>query len=143
MNSKPRPYVSVAVICEKVLEEKNGSLSIIRIADQVQVPDQQLPPGVLPAAALQGLIAVKSGDAVGEFTLKVNAINPKGESKEIYSVPFKLLGKDHGQNFILILTLGIENEGVHWFNVLVDDELITRIPLTVVRIPAQTQVATK
>jgi hypothetical protein len=33
---KPRPYVTAALLCERVIQEKDESLSIVRIIDNIQ-----------------------------------------------------------------------------------------------------------
>ena len=33
---KPRPYVTAAMLCEKVIQEKDESITIVRIADTLQ-----------------------------------------------------------------------------------------------------------
>jgi hypothetical protein len=131
---KPRPYVALAVLCEKVLVEKDDVLTAVRIIDKLtlQLPPAGMPEGMKPAIQITGLIGLKSGDAVGDFTLRLNITNPLGElRKDVITLPVKLLGGDHGQNFVINLGLGIENEGVYWFDVMLDDEVLTRTPLTI------------
>jgi len=135
---KQLPYITAALLCEKVLEEKNGTLSIIHIADKLNYRIEGLPEGFKPAIALTGLIALKSGPVVGDHTVKITVERPGGERKEVASIPFKLLGKDQGQNVILNITLGIEQEGVYWFDVFFDEDLLTRMPLMIVQEQAQT-----
>src|SRR5215831_7001617 len=71
------PYVAAALICEKVLQETNGSISIIRLADRVDItkpPD--FPAGVKPMIQLNGFVSLKSGDTKGDFTLTIEGTNP-------------------------------------------------------------------
>jgi hypothetical protein len=130
---KPRPYITAALLCEKVLQEKDETLTLVRIADKLQyeVQGPALPEGAKPLIGLQGLIGIKSGPVVGKHTLKIVGEKPNGERKELHVVPLELLGKDHGQNIILNLVLGIDQDGLHWFDVIFDDELLTRIPLII------------
>ena len=53
------------------------------------------------------------------------------------------MGKDHGQNLIVNMTLGIEEDGLYWFDVIFDDEVLTKIPLMVAQesTPAPTPTA--
>ncbi len=129
---KPLPFLSAAVLCEKVLQESNGSLTLVRLADRVDYDLSLLPAGVQPVMAIQGLISVKSGPAVGAYKLKVVGINPKGQSHQLIESVFTLKGNDQGQNLILNLTLLITGEGLHWFDVFIEDHLMTRIPLMLV-----------
>src|SRR5271166_3419843 len=94
MEQRPRPYLTAAVLCERVLIEKDDSISAIRIADKLTL---QLRPGGLPAdakplVAITLLVAVKSKEPVGESEIIVNAIRPSGEAKQVASLPFNLLG---------------------------------------------------
>lgn len=130
---KPRPYITAALLCERVLEEKNGSLSAIRIADRLEYRLEGAPEGLKPAIAVSGLVCLKSGPVVGDHTVRMIVERPGGDRKEAYSFPVKLLGKDHGQNLIMNISLGIEREGLYWFDLLFDEDLLTRIPLMVVQ----------
>jgi hypothetical protein len=139
MEGKPRPYIIAALLCEKILEEKDGSLTIVRIADRIeweivgagQTPAAQ---GIRPTISITGLLSLKSGPVKGEFPVQIKVVKPNGElMKEVFSCSIKLLGGDHGQNTIINISLAAEQEGLHWFDVYFDDDLLTRIPLMVVK----------
>lgn len=134
---KPRPYVTAALLCEKVLQEKEGSLSLIRIADNIQYRPVGAPEGVKPIINIQGLVGLKSGPVKGNHTMKIVVERPSGERKEVFSQPVTFLGRDHGQNLILNVGLAIEQDGLYWFDVMFDDEVLTRIPLMVIRLQEQ------
>jgi len=133
MNEKPKPYLTAALICEKVLEEKDGNLSVIRIADRLEF---HVPPGLAsdqtPVANLSGLVALKSGQSKGgPFKLRFDLIRPSGDRKTVSTIDAQLAeGEDQGANFIIQFGIRLEQEGLHWFDVFFDDELLTRIPLT-------------
>lgn len=130
-----KPYITAAFICEKVLQEKDGVLTAVRIIDKVflKLPPEGLPGGAKPAIAVTGLLGLKSGPVVGEFDLKIGVTAPSGEKKqEVMLFRLQMLGGDQGQNIIMNVGLGIEQEGLYWFDVSLGDELLTRIPLLVV-----------
>ena len=140
---KLRPYITAALLCEKVLQEKDESLTVVRIADKLQYA-LQIPTGdaslkdIKPIVNVQGLVSIKSGPVTGDHTIKIAVERPNGERKEIFTFPVKFLGKDHGQNIILNMGLGVDQDGFYWFDVLFDDEVLTRIPLQVMAAPTQT-----
>jgi hypothetical protein len=149
MESKSRPYLTAALLCERVLREVDGSISVIRIADKVYL-QMQGPPGMQPLPIPAGmpepvpffnltcLVALKSGPTAGEYTLRLTFESPSGKIQgEPIEQPVKLLGKDHGQNYIVQYFIAATEEGLHWVHVAVDDEELTRIPLMVVRQQAQ------
>lgn len=133
------PYVTAALLCEKVLQEKDGTLSAVRIVDRLQYSVQGMPEGLKPMASIQGLVAIKSGPVTGEHVIKLFAERPNGDYRDIMSMPVTLLGKDQGQNFILTINVGIEQDGLYWIHILFDDEPLTQIPLMVTPLPSQTE----
>jgi hypothetical protein len=141
MPDTPLPYLNAALICEKVLLEQDGSVSVIRIADkvQMQVPSG-LPPEANPPVNLNCLISIKSGPVTGDHKVSILMITPSGSDRgKSIEQPVKLLGKDQGQNFIFPFILGVNEEGLYWLVVLFDDIELTRVPLMVVRtlLPAE------
>jgi hypothetical protein len=130
------PYVTAAFFCEKVLQDKDGSLSAIRIIDRLSyvLPPEGIPQGVRPIVQIFGLISLKSGSLKGTFTLRLNSELPSGKREEnIITSTIELKGGDHGQNVILNILLGIQEEGLLWFDVVLEDQLLTKIPLMIVR----------
>lgn len=133
---KPRPYICAALFCENVLEEKNGSLTIVRIADRLEYEVHGLPEDAKPTLNLKGLLALKSGPVQGDCNVTITINRPNGKQGDPIIFPaFKLLGGDQGQNVILNISLGVNEEGLHWFDVNFNGELLTRIPLMVVQRP--------
>ena len=135
MDKVPMPYLTAALLCERVIEEKNGTLSVIRIADRVEVeiPPGGVPGGYRPVVPISGLVALKSGPAKGSFTLRIIITRPSGERLEGPAIPVELEGEDRGQNFILNFLIGVSEEGLHWFEVVFENQVLSRIPLMVVR----------
>jgi hypothetical protein len=135
--SNPRPYLTAALLCDKVLVEANGTVSIIRLADRASyqaLPNGNilgLPEGARPVFSLSGFIALKSGPVTGEHVVRVVVENPKGRRTEIQSFNVPFMGKDAGNNLVLNMVMGIELDGLHWFDVMFDDDVLTRIPLVI------------
>ncbi len=131
---KPRPYITAALLCERVLREKDESLTLVRIADRIQyqIKGRGLPEGIKPLVSIQGLVSVKSGPVTGDHKISIIAEKPNGDRKEAVVFPVKFLGKDQGQNLILNMNVGVDQDGLYWFDVMFDDELLTRIPLMII-----------
>lgn len=135
---KPLPYVIAALLCEKVIIEKDETLTIIRLADRIQyqlqttqgLPDE-IAKNIKPIVNIQGLISLKSGPVTGDHIIKIIGEKPNGDRAELFNSAFKFLGKDQGQNVILNLGLVPTQDGLHWFDVLFDDEQLTRIPIVI------------
>ena len=138
----PRPYVTAALLCERVIQEKDESLTIVRVADKIQyqlqgVGGAVLPEGIKPVVPIQGVISIKSGPVTGEHAIKVFAVKPNGQRKEIFAHQVTFQGGDHGQNIIMNIGLGVEEDGLYWFDVVFDEEILTRIPLMIMPVQEQ------
>ena len=127
------PFIGAALLCERVLEEKDGVLSAIRIVDRWTVPRPPAHSDEQIAALLSPVIFVllKAGEATGSHTISVNMSSPNGDQDEGIAYPFELEGEDRGINLVIPALLEIQQEGLYWFNVRIDGVLVTRIPLRV------------
>lgn len=130
------PYVVAAVLCERVLEEKDGVLTAVRIVDRTTIA---APEGAELVVALTALISLKPGKAVGRYTIGLRPEAPSGMQLPALAAPINFEGGegDRGVNLVLPLQMQAE-EGLYWFDVLwIDDRastetVLTRMPLRVV-----------
>jgi hypothetical protein len=140
-----RPYVALAVFCERVLEEKEGTLSLIRVVDQITVTTQGAdPPAVMPPSPLllHAVVGLKSGPVHRAVTLQLRHEGPTGIRGELPTTTVLLEGEERGINLNVELAVLATREGLHWFDVLVDGQVLTRMPLRVVYSPVQEPQAT-
>ena len=129
------PYLVMALICEKVLQEQDGVKSAIRMVDRithsVAGPDvaENMPPfGV----NFQLLIRMKSGKKPGKHQIGVTLFDPR--KKELGSITQTInldQGANRGIDILIPLKMRIEQEGVFWFEIWCDDFLMTKTPLEV------------
>lgn len=129
------PFVSVAAICEKVLEDKENVLSLIRLVDTITINVQgQTSPTEMPAINLPITIVVclKSGGARGSHQLSLESETPDGATTQAHSQTVLFRGQEVGVNNIFRIQMGCRLEGVYWFNVVLDGRRLTRIPLRIV-----------
>lgn len=129
------PYLAAALFCDKVLEEKDGTLSAIRMVDRIThtISGPDAPEAMPPITInLFALLSFKSGAARGKYTLKFIPNAPSGKIMPEFSGPIVLEGDDRGANVVLNLGIPVEEEGLYWFDVIFDEQLITRMPLRIV-----------
>ena len=138
------PYVTAALFCERVIEGKDGILSAIRIIDNAQVQLLSDVPSVVeslkaisPAIQVTALICLKSGPVKGKFNLDIFGEKPSGKRAKMLTFLLDLQGEDHGQTFVVNVTIAVDEDGLHWFHIIFDDRLLTKIPLRLTRLPAQ------
>ena len=128
------PYLTAALLCERVLQEKDETVSVIRLIDRLAVTVNALnSPETMPSitANLTLFVGLKSGSARGRNTIKIRTEAPSGItlSDQLLSALFE--GEDRGVNLIVNMGLTLDQEGVYWFNILLEETLLTRIPLRV------------
>ena len=133
------PFLSAAILCEKVLIEQDGVASAIRIVDRVtqQVSGPQPPDAMEPFEhELTLYLTFKSGAARGPFRLEIRLQKPSGESPAPFTQTLNFEGDDErGVNIINRFQIRVEMPGLHWFDVYLEGHRITRIPLRVIYLP--------
>lgn len=133
------PYVNVAAFCDMTLLGADGTLSVIRIIDQVtnqavgSEPPDDMPPFVFQATLV---MAIKAGDARGRFAIKIRPEAPDGRALPTQENTIHLDGGHSGINLITDVKVGLNLEGLYWFDILFvsapgQERLLTRVPLRV------------
>lgn len=132
--TEPGPLLTRALISQMLLKEGN-LLSAIRITDQLNVtlspgyepkPDERIP------TLLNLLIGFTSGGFKGKYAITLRCIGPDGSELSREDYKFELKGGTHSHHLSIEMHFNVTRPGVHWFEILSGDEMITRIPLTVV-----------
>lgn len=138
------PFLSAALVCEKVLEERDGAKSAIRIIDRMirtavgpNPPDQMEPFD----HEMTLLIRLKSGKARGVYPLRVRLIKPSGESPTpiIQNILFEG-EEDRGVDIVGNMRVRFDQTGVYWFHIYLGEVRLTQIPFRVVYIPQVRQI---
>jgi hypothetical protein len=138
------PFVQTAALCERVLEEKDNVLSLIRVIDGwtswAQGPDA---PSEMPPFVLNGtyLLCLKAGAARGRFRYRFELEMPTGQTQALTEMDANFQGGVSGVNLRVNLQIQIVHVGKHWINVVctypesmepdTDPQLISRTPLSV------------
>lgn len=129
------PYVGMATFCEKVLYEKDCVISIIRAIERLTITTSG--PGA-PAEMPVGLInypiviTLRSGFTKGRYNLTLRAQSPSGKVLGQMSVGVLLEGDDRRVNVVLNTNFAAPEEGLYWFDVLLEEQLLTRIPMRLI-----------
>jgi hypothetical protein len=128
------PYITAACFCDLVLEDKSGVLSLIRIVDTViHAAVGPMPPKDLqPFGYTTNLVLMlKSGMAHGRYDLRIVPNMPDGSTGDAITVTCHLEGEEKGQNIVGQIAHQFTMEGLHWFKVYLEEDLLTAIPLRV------------
>lgn len=124
------PFLQMAVLCERVLQEKDGVLSLIRIVDRFWVPGTQreMQPSPIQFTAA---ILFKSGFAEGKYFIRLRPHTPSGKMLAEQEFPVLFEGADRGVGVVAQMGLIAEEEGLYWIDVLLQETVVTRMPLRV------------
>jgi len=139
------PYLNAALICEKILREQDGVVSAIRIIDRlthsVPGPDTMQP----FAYRLCLLLAFKSGQALGNYTISIQPIKPGTAEKmpaAVYPVNFEQ-PDDRGIGICADMQIEFDVPGLWWFDIYLTGQgearRVTRIPFRVIYLPQPIQ----
>jgi hypothetical protein len=134
------PYLKAAAICADVIEGKDGVLSIIRIIDRTIItaagPDA---PEQMPAVPqrLKLVLMLVSGRARGTQQAKVTVENPIGMNDDVWSGTLFFEGEDRGANCIIEMEMAFPAEGLYWFSVSLEGNLLTKLPFRLIYERAQ------
>src|SRR5947209_6629337 len=133
----PGPYLTAALIAEKLLAESDGVTSIVRIVDRIAVQAEGLAEleksqDNRMALPLTLVIAFRAGGFRGKSAALILQEGPSGQSEPMGASPIDFDGSpDGGFNLKAPLTLKWEGAGRYWYNVYLDNKFVSRVPLTV------------
>jgi len=137
MEAPPKgPFVKAALFCEKVIEEKDGVMTFVRIIDKLmQTAMGPAVPETLPPInhAMTCIVMLNPGDAVGRHDFLVAVEPPSGFGKRTLgqgSVHFE--GPERTTIIKIEMQMTFDQEGVYWFEVVLDQgAVLTRMPFVV------------
>ena len=127
------PFVQAASFVDRVLHERDGVLTLVRMVDRVAVhapPDapDEIPEGATTKMTL--VVMLKSGEARGRHRVVIRPEQPSGLLGDAHGVEVYFEGGDRGANLVIELDVALV-EGQHWFHVELGDRELTRVPLRI------------
>lgn len=126
------PHLNAAFICERLMVEQDGVSSAIRIIDRVFMITGEDGTPITPSYPFTLLVALKSGSARGSFTVRLDMEKPSGEQQRLLEAPVLMEGEDRGANIVLQTAFEPDGQGLYWFDVVFEEDRLTRIPLRVI-----------
>ncbi len=124
------PYVQAALLCERVVQESGGRVTIVRLIDRVVTPAAahlaQTPPTIVSCHAV---IILKTGSRPGNYKLRLLLKSPSSRPLREFSLDICLPNEeDQGVNVVMPIQFTANEEGVYWFEVRLDNN--EELPLT-------------
>jgi hypothetical protein len=134
-DAEPLPFLKCAVLCERLLIEKDGALSAIRIFDRVGAEVPFSADSSAPRVLIEGhfLISLIRGQTAKSHTVGMVVRSPSGQTigqPQLY--PFDFLdGEDAVANLTIQLKIDVWEDGIHWFLLSIDERPVTEISLRI------------
>jgi hypothetical protein len=127
----PRPWVNLAAFCQNVIvEQGTGHISVIKINDGMTLVGVTKEMQPTPVQLTMALI-LKAGDMQGQYSVKVRCVSPSGVETTGPDIPHFFEGGGRGIQTVLPIGMIATEHGDYWFDVLLEDEILTRVPLRV------------
>ena len=130
------PFVQAALFADMILEDKTGTLSVIRIIDRINhVAGGPNPPEDLQpfGQQLNALISLKPGRSMGRQNFTLTMEKPDAQQEPVAQGSFNFSGgPNQGASLQLVLHVTLDQEGVYYFDFAVDNHILTRMPLEVI-----------
>ena len=129
------PYVQVAALCEKVLREADGVLSLVRIVDRITTSGQgpnlpaDMPEFRYPLTLVLG---IRAGRSQGRHDVTITPQLPSGLTMPPITMAVQMEGQGRGVNLVAPMDIPYTMEGLHWFNIGFDGLLLTRVSVEVI-----------
>jgi hypothetical protein len=124
-------------MCERVLEERDGTISVVRIAERLRIdaagefPETNEPSVGIPIVLL--LVFKRESEGASNYLIRITATSPAGRVTQIVETELVIgIGRGKGTDLILRFGFPVSGGGLYWIGVTAEDELLTRIPIDVV-----------
>ncbi len=138
LDAKPEygPHLNAALLCEKVLQEKDGVNSAIRIVDQLNITaaGPGVPQQIIPAVFQFTLFLIlKTGEMPGPCEVEILVKKPDNTEAAKMNRTVNLEPPAYrGMNLKIETQLQVDQAGLWWFEVFIRGIRRTRVPLNVV-----------
>jgi hypothetical protein len=105
--------------------------SLIRVMDRLTVPGltDEMQPYALDRLSL--VVILKSGEMSGKYKLRIVPHTPSGKALPPAEMPVLFERDERGIVLATPLGLVATEEGLYWFDVMIEQDVLTRIPLRV------------
>lgn len=129
----PEPYLKCGVLCERVLDEKDGVLSFVRVVDRhIVTAEGTKVPVEMPSGRADLTAVMMWCGGLGNHEAKIQIIMPGDKKWESPTFPFFLDSFERGYNIVARLDLEIKQAGLYWVEFLLNGKVRSRMPWRVI-----------
>ena len=129
----PTPSLRLAVLCERVLVEKDNAISLIRIINRFTVTRVgHGTPSSMPEERVPITIVSSWTGGLGSHQARAVITGPLETRVELPSQSFHLGSLDQAYNIVSRVDLTVKAEGLYWVSFELDGVTKARVPLRVI-----------
>ena len=138
--NQEQPIVRICVACDRVLQEKDESLTVVRIVELYVVKrlfgassespstSEQMTPVPVPVTFLFSTIA---GPARGHRELALRVVKPDGSRSDGPKLDVEYDSEIATRNWVVQMALGVIGSGIYWIEWLCNGIVLMRLPLQI------------
>jgi hypothetical protein len=123
------PFVGLAVLCRNVERQPDGSTHVLSIVDGFELDSPYLDRADPAEQRLLAVLRLEAGDLRGNFTVAVRGRYPEGVEGPMCARLVEFTDDKPRALLIIQITIEMSHVGTYWFDVTVDQRMLTRIPL--------------
>ncbi len=125
------PYVALAVLCQRIDLQPDGTANLIGIVDGLAIDDPSDPNTPPLVLNLRAVIALRGGATRGAHTITLRGWFPSGSEGLVADKVVEFSDDRPAISLNLPLELELPETGTYVFDVLFDEVLLTAITLEV------------
>lgn len=129
--SESGPFLMSALFCDHFLHDQDGIDSYIRIIDRITFPMPADAENVPPETQFTLVIAFKAGEARGNHELTILTYLPNRQMLPERKGTIFFESEDRSETITVPVTLKARMEGIYWFEIRLNGELVTKLPFRI------------
>lgn len=127
------PVLTLAAFFEAVIREDSGVLTLVRMIDRITISIMDAWVSSLPPSHVEAnlVVSFRGQELQGSGVVSIHPRKPSGDRLPKQDIPF-VFETHTGVNLNIQLGMVVDEEGYYWFDILLNDEFVTKTPLQIV-----------
>jgi len=127
------PYVALAVFCTRIDRQTDGSTDVIGVVESLNLDSPFSPPMTNNSLIMTAVVSVRGDTMRGAFPLAIRGHYADGTPGTTLSQLVEFSDAQPTATIALSIQIAIGELGEYWFDVTLDQRLLTRVRLDVTR----------
>ncbi len=127
------PYVALAVFCTRIDRQTDGSTDVIGVVESLNLDSPFSPPITNNSLMMTAVVSVRGDTMRGAYPLAIRGHYPDGTPGTTLSQLVEFSDAQPTATIALPIQIAIGDLGEYWFDVTLDQQLLTRVRLDVTR----------